>query len=332
MNAASYADEFRRAHTLIEGAECIAIAGHTSPDGDALGSALGLMHAIEGAYPEKRVDVLLADNAPIPRVYRFLPGSERFVPASSYEHDPDLFITVDAPTPARIRRAAAVLERSRASLVIDHHPACSESADVVVRNVDAAATAVLIERLVEALGFPLSKDVANCLFCGLVTDTGRFQYQNADPEAFSCAAKLVSAGADPARVSLEVYQSKRLGYLHLESIVCGRIDTIADGRIAYSYAYASDLVTCGVHVSECDGLVDLVRSVDGADVCVFLREDDNGTVRGNLRAKGELDVSRVAEALGGGGHVAAAGFTFDGDVCHALQVVMPMLEELVGRG
>ena len=198
-----------------------------------------------------------------------------------------------------------------------------------MRVTSAAATAVLVYELLDAAGWPCTPDIASCLLTGLMTDTGRFQYQNANPSAFACASRLVDAGAQPARIALEVYQSQRIEYLHLESIVMSRIETHACGRVAYSYAFASDLVECGVKPAECDGLVDIVRQVDGSELCLFLRESEPGVVRGNLRSKGKLDISGIAVELGGGGHAAAAGFTFHGTVAEAAETVLPKLEALL---
>ena len=319
-----------RIYELIQLASTIAICGHTSPDGDALGSALGLGLALRELFPEKRVSLLLADDDPVPAAYRFMPGSELFEPASAYEGDPDLFIMVDAPTPDRIANGRAVFERARTTAVFDHHPADHEEADAVVRDVEAAACSAIIERFLDACRIPLTYETATCLLCGIETDTGRFQYQNTTADTFRSAAALVDAGASPAEVSLNVYQSWRLEYLHLQAIVMGRIERIVDGKVAYSYAYASDLESCGVQVDECDGLVDIVRSVGGVEACLFLREKADGTVRGNLRAKGDLDVSQVARKLGGGGHVAAAGFTFTGTIEEARAAAEPLLKEILG--
>ena len=322
-------DMWSGAIELIEGAQTIAISGHTNPDGDALGSGLALAASLRAQYPDKRVVNLLADDAPVPRILRFLSGSEDMVPACRYEETPDLFISVDVPTLERLADAAAVAKRARAVLAIDHHPSRAEFTENVVRVPAAAAVAVLVEELLEAAGIPLAPEVATCLLCGLVTDTGRFQYQNANPGAFACASRLVDAGAEPARISLEVYQSQRLEYLQLESIVMGRIRALAGGLVAYSYAYASDLEVCGVSSDECDGLVDVVRSVQGSEVCLFLKETAPGEIRGNLRSKGKLDISSVARALHGGGHAAAAGFTYHGTVDEALATILPWLVALV---
>lgn len=322
----------RRILELIEGATTIAISGHTSPDGDALGSTLGLGLSLAERYPQKKIAMLLADDAPVPRIYRFMEGSSQLVHASSYTEDPDLFISVDVPVVDRLNNSTAVLERAKHVVCFDHHPAREEFAELSLRCTGAAACAMIIDDFLASCGIKAMDDVATVLLCGLVTDTGRFQYQNADAAAFHAASKLVAHGANPSKVALEVYQSQRVEYLHLESIVMGRIKTIANGRVAYSFAYASDLTDCGVTADECDGLVDVVRSVNGVEVCLFLKELEDGTkVRGNLRSKGPLDVSMIAEAFGGGGHAAAAGFTMNGTIFETLSRALPMLTELVGE-
>ena len=323
--------DFRRILDLIGDASSIAISGHTSPDGDALGSVLGLGMALRSHFPLKSITMLLADDAPVPRIYRFLEGSDELIPAARYDGDPDLFISVDVPVIDRLNDSAQVLGRAAHVVAFDHHPARGEFAEVSVRKVSAAACAVIIQEFLAFADIGVTSSVATDLLCGIVTDTGRFQYQNADPAAFCSAAELVSCGADPARIALEVYQSQRIEYLHLESIVMGRIRTIARGRVAYSYAYASDLESCGVTQDECDGLVDVVRSVMGVEVCLFLKEVEGGRVRGNLRSKGPLDVSGIAQEFQGGGHAAAAGFTYEGTISETLKAALPMLAELVGE-
>lgn len=323
---------FKRILDLIQDASVIAIAGHTSPDGDALGSVLGLGCALRAHFPLKRIDFLLADDAPVPRIYRFLDHSEDLVSAAQYADDPDLFISVDVPVLDRLADAADVVARSAHVATFDHHPSRSEFAEVSVRKTTAAACAVIIQEFLSFASISITPSIATDLMCGLVTDTGRFQYQNANPSAFCAAASLVGHGADPARIALEVYQSQRVEYLHLESIVMGRIRTVANGRVAYSFAFASDLAQCGVSSDECDGLVDVVRSVMGVEVCLFLKETaTGGCVRGNLRSKGPFDVSGIASRFKGGGHAAAAGFTYKGSIFETLRVALPLLADLVGE-
>ena len=313
---------------LIGQAKTIAICAHTNPDGDALGSQLALKQLIEQHWPHREVVCLLADDDPCPRIYRFLAGSEQLVPASSYEGTPDLFISVDLSVPSRLNHGEAVMRRSRTVAVIDHHPCEKPYGDAVLIRPEAAAAGVLVAEFAEHLSIPISPEVAQCLFCAIATDTGRFQYQNADAEAFQVTSMLVACGASPSEVSLNVYQSFRLQFLHLKSLVMGRITTFERGRIAYSYATIADVERTGASLDESDGLVDGVRSVAGSEVALFIKEIPGGKVRGNLRSKGKHDISGVARALGGGGHRAASGFTFDGGVDDALCQALPLLKDL----
>ena len=321
-------DDFDAITRLLEDAGTIAVCAHTSPDGDALGSELALVELIERTWPEKRVTALLADDDEVPRIYRFLPGAERLVRATDYREDPDLFFCVDLSMPERLAFAEAVRARARRVAVLDHHPADKVSWDAGVVRPDAAAAGVLVAEYALHVSGELTPTMAQNLLCALVTDTGRFQYQNANGEAFRVASALVDAGASPSDVSLHVYQSDRLSYLHLSATVMGRITTFERGRIAYSYATTADLEASAVPVAECDGLVDIVRRVDGCEIALFLKEVPGGKVRGNLRAKSDRDISVVAREMGGGGHPAAAGFTVEGDIDRALAVVLPKLRAL----
>ncbi|MBP3885149.1 MAG: bifunctional oligoribonuclease/PAP phosphatase NrnA [Olsenella sp.] len=321
-------ERLSRIAELVEESDTIAICAHTGPDGDALGSALALELVLRAKWPEKSFVGLLADDDPVPRIYSYLPGADRLVPASTYEGIPDLFVSVDVSVPHRLNNGEAVMRRARRHAIIDHHPCDEPEADAWLIRPDAAAVGVLVCEFALDLGVEITPDIARCLYCAIATDTGRFQYQNADPEAFQVASLLVDAGASPSELSLNVYQNFSLSYLHLESLVMGRITTFADGRISYSYATSSDLDRTGASLDECDGLVDAVRSVAGAEVTLFLKEIPGGKVRGNLRSKTDKDVSCVARALGGGGHRAAAGFTVDGDIDQALSAALPPLVAL----
>ena len=316
---------------LIGNARTIAICAHTNPDGDALGSQLALKLIIEQRWPRAQVSCLLADDDPVPRIYTFLPGADTLIPATAYEGDPDLFISVDLSVASRLNQGEAVMKRAKTVAIIDHHPCEKPYGDASVIRPSAAAAGVLVAQFAEHLGVAITPDMAQNLYCAIATDTGRFQYQNADAEAFQVASKLVDAGASPSEVSLNVYQSFRLQFLHLKSAVMGRITTFERGKIAYSYATVSDIERTGASLDESDGLIDVVRSVAGSEVALFLKEVPGGKVRGNLRSKGTRDISGIARALGGGGHPAASGFTYEGSVSDALCAALPLLKALFDK-
>lgn len=320
---------FAQVAKLVEGANTIAVCAHTSPDGDALGSELALAEILRTRWQDKEVVTLLADNADVPRIYRFLTGADQLVRPDEYDDAPDLFIAVDLSAPQRLGVAREICERASHTAVLDHHPCESPVGEACVIRTSAAAAGVIIAEFATYLGVVLTRTMAQNLMCALMTDTGRFQYQNTDAEAFETASLLVSCGADPSEVSLNVYQSFRLQFLHLKSLVMGRITTFEKGKIAYSYATRNDLERTGADLDESDGLIDVVRSVEGSEVALFLKMVPGDKVRGNLRAKGNHDVSQVARIMGGGGHRAAAGFTYEGDIDEALAAVLPHLKRLV---
>ena len=234
------------------------ICGHVSPDGDCLGSQLGLAAALKGLG--KRVTCLLAKDEPIDERLGFLPGAAELVPAASFDGIARTFVAVDVPTRERIgEAAAALLEGCDLTVTVDHHAVDSTMTDLVYVDPDAASTTMLVWELAGLLGAERAGDVAQCCYTGLVTDTGRFQYQN-DFEATGA----VKADAEP--------------------------------------------------------IIDALRSVAGVRVACMLREQGD-VVRGSLRAKDDTDVAAVARSFGGGGHVAAAGFTLSCTLDEARRLV-----------
>lgn len=320
---------FRAIEALMEASQTIAVCAHTSPDGDALGTELALMEAILRRWPHKEVVALLADDAPVPRIYQFLPGSQKLVRPSDYTGCPDLFVGVDMSELVRLNRARGIAERSLQRAILDHHPTDNPFATARVIRPGAAAAGVIVAEFIMYLDVDITPSMAQNLLCAIVTDTGRYQYQNTDAEAFGVSSMLIAHGASSSEISLNVYQSFRLQFLHLKSIIMGRITTFEHGRIAYSYATQSDLDRTGADLDEADGLIDVVRSVEGSEVALFLKSVGEGKIRGNLRSKGSHDVSSVARMVGGGGHRAAAGFTIEGTIDEALSAVLPPLRALV---
>ena len=323
--------DYTEALKLIEDAQSIAISGHTNPDGDALGSGLALLHGIKSLYPNKELQLLLADDAEFPPVYSFLEGSDLYIPASSYKKKPDLFISVDTPKPDRLHNSQEVFNRACKRLALDHHPDMYDFADCNLKYAEHAAVACLVAELFEAAGLKADKPFAQAIYTGIITDTGRFQYQNTNSAALEIAAAMVLAGADPAQVALEVYQSSSFGYLKLEALVAERLCVDCDGRFAYSYVRHKDFKDLGVRKDESDGLIDIVRRLKGSEICLLLREEtQRGIVRGNLRSKSsDYDVSSIAHQFNGGGHKAAAGFSFEGNLEEALCSVIPYIHKLL---
>ncbi|MDR2197040.1 MAG: DHH family phosphoesterase [Coriobacteriales bacterium] len=290
---------------FLDGPGEAVVCGHTNPDGDALGSNLALAALLRARG--FRVTSLLAQDTPPPGLYTFLEGYE-FVSASSYEGAPDLFVSVDAPNLERLGDAQSVFKRSKRTLCIDHHPDYNGFADAYFGDSSACATGILIWRLLKASGIPISKGIAECCFVALVTDTGRFSFQNTDAETFAAASEMISAGVEPSFINLMVYDQKPMAALELDARLISRIGFADEGHVVYSWVDENDFIELGLKRDESEGLPNILRSVKGIDIAILLRQEGDAT-RVNMRAKGSCDVGAIARRFGGGGHRAAAGFT-----------------------
>jgi phosphoesterase RecJ-like protein len=302
----------------------VAICGHVNPDGDSLGSALALAALLRAQG--HTVTTLLAKGRKAPALYEFLHGYD-FVPAQDYALAPDLFIAVDLPNKDRLGDAAAVLDRARDTLVVDHHPDYTGFARLYLGDTQAAATGLIIWRLITASGVPITREMAQYCYIALMTDTGRFSFQNTTEEAFVGASEMIAAGVDPADASMKVYDSKSLGSLQLDARLISRIGYAAGGRVAYSWVTEDDFRELGVSRDETEGLPTILRSVQGIDVAILLREE-GGKVRVNLRAKTTCDVGEFARRFDGGGHKAAAGFTLEATLDDAKALILKKADHL----
>lgn len=299
------------------------ICGHVSPDGDCIGSQLALMHVLRAVG--KRATCVLVKDEPIDVRLAFLPGAEELVPAASFDGPARVFVAVDVPTRDRLGSAASsLLDRSSLSVTIDHHASDTTMTDLVHVDPDIASTTMLVWELAELLGTLPTADAALCCYTGLVTDTGRFQYQNTDAVALRSAAAMVEAGADPSAVSQSVFQNRSEASLRLEGLAVDRMRVGAGGSYVLSWLTRDDFVRCEALKADAEPLVDALRSLRGVRLACMLR-DQGDSVRGSFRAKDDTDVSRLARELGGGGHRAAAGFTVSGPIEAAVERIDALL-------
>ncbi|MEG0324386.1 MAG: bifunctional oligoribonuclease/PAP phosphatase NrnA, partial [Raoultibacter sp.] len=292
---------------VLRDADTFVICGHVGPDGDCLGSQLVVYHALKALG--KQVTCLLAKAEIIEEGLLFLPGIESMVQASEYQESPEVFISVDVPTAERLGDAAAAV-RAKASLTVtvDHHAHDEVVSRYTYVDPDSASTTMLVWRLVAELGVERTPAIATCAYTGLVTDTGRFQFQNTDKAAFEAAFEMVEAGADPAFVAQNVFQSRSRASLFLEGIVLSRMRFAENGQFVMSYLARSDFEETGAVKADAEPLINVLRSLSGVRVACILREEPEH-VRGSFRAKDDTDVAAIAKTMSGGGHKAAAGFT-----------------------
>ncbi|MCE5191424.1 MAG: DHH family phosphoesterase [Actinomycetia bacterium] len=311
------------AETLL-GARSVAICAHVDPDGDAMGSTLGLTHLLRDCGVA--VVPLLASGDHAPATYAFLPGASELQAASSAPAV-DVFVALDAPDPVRLGGGEERAREAHTLIVIDHHPDNKRFGDINLVDEHAAATGELLWELLPYLDCSADTTTASCLFTAIMTDTGRFSYGNTSPAALRHAAEMIEAGANVSDLYRRVYENRSPGALALVARTLDRLTFANGGQIAYSWIDEADFAETGALPEETENLIDEIRVVSGVETVALLKASSD-SVRVSLRAKNGYDVGLVARTLGGGGHAAAAGFTRAGSLDAVLGELLPLLSSV----
>jgi phosphoesterase RecJ-like protein len=304
--------ELARAADVVRGARQVALACHVNPDGDALGSMLGLFHVLRA----NDTNVLASFPSPfiVARHYRDLPGLELLTKPEDFPEEPDVVVTFDCGSLGRLGDLAAPAKAARELIVIDHHISNDRYGTINVIDPQAAASGWVVQRLVDTLDLPLNRDAAVALYAAIVCDTGRFQYDTTTPAVFDLARRLTEFDIPVAQLSRSLFEEHRFAYLQLLSEALANAQLIREQRFVWTAVTQDMLRRHEVTLEEVEGLIDVLRRAEEAEVSCVLKEEVDGTIRVSLRSLGDVDVCRIAEAHGGGGHRYAAGFTSSLDV------------------
>jgi phosphoesterase RecJ-like protein len=297
----------RAAAVLAEAPE-VALACHVNPDADALGSMLGL-----AAFLRSRGAVTVSSfpNEPLepPRWASLLPGSEELVDLHRFPSAPAVMVTCDCASFDRLGGLGGPASKAGELIWIDHHRSNDGLGTVPLIDPDASSTCEVVYRLIGAMGGPVPDATAVCLYAGLVTDTGRFQYEAATPETLRIAAELREHPFDHTSLVQALYEDNPAAYLRLIATAMGRLATDLDGDLIWTYLTRGDLAAAGVHPSETDDLIDVIRTARDVDVAVVVKQQLDGRFKVSARSRGGHDLATVAARFGGGGHRLAAGYT-----------------------
>jgi phosphoesterase RecJ-like protein len=306
MMPTDVSDELDRAADAVARAGSLTLVCHVSPDGDALGSMLALFHL---ARSQGR-DVIASFPEPfeVAPHYTFLPGLDLLTKPIDVPAAPEIVVTFDCGSLDRLGSLAASASRAGTLVVLDHHVTNDRFGTINVIDADAASTATVVRELARRLGWSLDHDAALCLYTGLVTDTGRFQYSNTTPEVFALAEELAQYDLPIADLTRQLFELHRFPYMQMVGMCLARAELDRDLSFVATWVTTFDLEGFGVQVDETEGLIDLVRRTAEAEVACVCKETAEG-IRVSLRSCSEVDVGRIAQAFGGGGHKYAAGFT-----------------------
>ncbi len=310
---------------LIESKRRFAITSHIRPDGDSLGSSLGLYWLLRAL--DKDVEVIMRD--PVPHAYQQLPGAI------------EVRVT---PVVDRVYHAVFVIECSdisRPGLIdlekqlvvnIDHHSTTALFGTINWIDSTASAVGEMIYNLCKATGVRVTREIAECVYTALITDTGSFHYSNTTERTFKVASELVRTGVKPAKTAEAVFASYPWSRIKLMGEVLSTARRDATGRVA-SLRLSMDMQNrSGASDEDADGFVNYPLTVGEVEAVALLKESAPGVYRTSLRSKGDVNVARVAAKFGGGGHRNAAGCTLHGEWDEALEEIVGLLKEAVERG
>lgn len=305
-----------RAVALIREGRRFLLTCHLRPDGDALGSMLGLAAILRALGKE----VVMFNVDPVPEYLRFLPRTGEMLRAAPDGERFDATFVTDTASRALLPPVLPPPEVSGPWVIVDHHAAHDDFGDVLVRETDAVATGEVVLRLMADLGVTrVPADAAVPLYTAIVTDTGGFRYQGTTPTTMRLAADLMEAGADPWTVAYNVFEGWAPARMKLLGAVLETLETRHDGRVAVLTVTRETMARTAADDDMVEGLVNYARMLAGVEVAALVwewRPDGGGqpSTKVSLRSRGNVDVSRVAVALGGGGHRSAAGATVRGSV------------------
>jgi len=318
---------------LREARRVLAVS-HENPDADTIGAALGIVHLVESAGGT--ADPVCTD--PVPALYGFLPGVERFRtdpdPAAAY----DLVVVLDCGSLERIGAVAVrhpELFDRLPRVIVDHHASNDAAGKADWIDPDAAATCEMVALLAARLGVdPAAHDgfLATNLMAGIVMDTATFAHPNATPRTLTVSAWLIAAGAPLSEISRRLYRSKPDSQLRLFGRILARLESADDGRIVWSSVADADFAETGAERSHSEGLIDLLSQAEAAEVAILFKEAGPKETRISVRTRpGGVDATVLTRAFGGGGHARAAGATVAAPLADARPAVLAEATRLVAE-
>ncbi|MFM7149848.1 MAG: DHH family phosphoesterase [Gemmataceae bacterium] len=299
---------------------------HVRPDGDGLGSMLALAEILQSNG--KQVEMAVASS--FPERYRFLDPANRVIsfklPGPDYHHIQAVII-LDTGTWNQLGDLGTLLkEWPVPRLVIDHHLTQDELGGIRLVDTSAEATGRLVYEAIEALGLELTANAAQLLFVALAMDTGWFRHANTSSRTFSLASRLMDLGAGPTRAYQDLFEENSLGKMHLMGIVLQRLQLAHGGKTCFTEIRKEDYTATSSVPQDSEDLINYTRMVSGAEVGLMFLEQPAGGVKISFRSR-SINVARIAEVLGGGGHKLASGATWSGSLHEARVRVLSLVEE-----
>jgi phosphoesterase RecJ-like protein len=323
-----------RLRPLFDGARTVALLTHVTPDGDGIGAEI----CLHSYLVSRGIDARILNTEPLPVRYRFLDARgavEVFDPArhDAFVRSADLIVMLDNSAPSRLGSVEEATRASRATTVcIDHHNISDPFWKVNIIDQDASATGEMVYRIVQALGGRPDFTAAQAAYVSLVTDTGYFRFGKTAPRSHQAAAEMLAQGVSPPRVYSEVFERHTAAFVRLGGIALSGLRIEEEGRLAWIVLTHQQVVDCGAEMEDTSDIVNELLTIDQVRVAALLKELPDTRVKLSFRSKGSLDVNRVAQGFGGGGHTNASGAIVPGRLADLVQPVLAPCRELLRRG
>jgi len=310
----------------IKKAKRIIIFHHVAPDGDSLGSALALREMVEQLSNVELVDNVITNY--VPEIYKFLPDVDKLkrVNDESLYNSYDLGIAVDCASKERLGDAVELFNNSKLKISIDHHISNAGFADIDLIEADASSTGELIFKLVEPLGVKFTEAIAINIYTAILTDTGGFKFDNTKPDTLRYCARLIEEGANPVEIYKNCYELKPLAMVKLQARVIDDSILIEDNKIIYSTITRDLLEESDATDDYIDGITEVMRQIKGIEVAIVFKETLKKTTRVSLRSNG-LDVCKIANYFGGGGHRLASGCLLQTNIDEAVDQLLEVVKK-----
>jgi phosphoesterase RecJ-like protein len=309
---------------VLRDAGIIYLFPHENMDGDTLGSSVALCLALR----KLGKDCAVVIDEKIPNNIMFIEnGCTAQMTELLTETPADISILVDVAEPERLSGRSAFFLQSAKTMCVDHHVSSKPIFDYNYIDTEASATSEIMYKLILALGVEIDASIAEAVYVGIVTDTGRFQYDNTSGKTHRIAADLLEKGVSPARVSDEIYHSRRIEKLYLEKVVLSTLRSVSGGKGVIAFLTQKMLVDTGALEEETEGIAEKLRSIRGVEVSAFVRETEDGRTKGSMRSRSFYDVAELAGIFGGGGHIRAAGFTTSKPLSEVIAELADVLEK-----
>jgi len=320
---------FDRFRAFIDAFDSFLVTSHVDPDGDAVGSCLGLGHALRGMGK----DVVVALDSPLPANLLFLPGAGEIRSGGTAGRRFHAAWVLDCSSLDRAGRIPeeCLLPGARVANV-DHHVGNDGFGDPRLVNPEASATAELVHDLLDAYGLPLSPQSAQCLYAGILSDTGGFRFQNTTPRALRLAARLADRGASAPTIAEELYMKRSAGSLRILGLALASLEERCGGQVGALTITREMFEQAKAAPDEADGIVQFAKSLTGTRVGVLIQETAPNEIRASLRSDGTVDVNAVAGRFGGGGHRTAAGLRVRGRLEEVRRDLLDAIEQAMNGG